>query len=710
MLEDRMASLNDEFEKIKKEGRDYAEVQRDIKSTEKELGDCKELEERLHFEETALAAATIRLELQQARARHLLKLQQLVTEANVEAAERKATEMSETSAAKDYLGEVLSMEGPQLDVLCMSVPGLTSIDVESQLRPMMAAVKAYGSFPPKKLALMVQRWPQMLLLDKSRVEAASEFLEGSAMMERRDAASLMEHQPHILGERLEKQVMPVMSKLCDSAGLDMAKVGAMFAGQPKMAEVKPDDVDAIIGIFNEVGIKRAALANLLVACPRLALLCPSSMLGPTIRFLTTEIGLSRSTLAKVVTTHPQLLTTSLELNLRKTHSWLLEMGVPQGKIERVVRTHPKALGYRVDGKLLDLATFMLDDLQLPKERAGAVIAKFPQILGLSVADNLRPTVTFLTGEVGISPSLIGKIACSFPQLLGLSVDATLRPHFTFLRDELGIPEEKLGKVVASFPHLLAYCVQTNLRPTLKYLHSEIGVPRKRLGKLVANHPQILGYSVDTKLKPTVVYLTEEVGVPTSRIPLLVERCPKLLGCSVSKNLRPTVSFFQEELRLDKSQIANIVTKYPALLGLSIEKNLRPKIEYLTEELGIPRRELEDLCGSCPQLLAYSLEKRIKPRHRLLEANGLKLGLHSMLAPSDLTFYARYGEGLATMAAVCPVQKENGNYYWHHCAALPRQPKAKPRKTRKPRAVKAKGDSAAVAAKEEVLSGSGGRAS
>jgi hypothetical protein len=42
--------------------------------------------------------------------------------------------------------------------------------------------------------------------------------------------------------------------------------------------------------------------------------------------------------------------------------------------------------------------------------------------------------------------------------------------------------------------------------------------------------------------------------------------------------------------------------------------------------------------TCPQLLAYSLEQRIKPRHRLLHSYGLKLGLHSMLSPTDLAFY------------------------------------------------------------------------
>ncbi len=55
--------------------------------------------------------------------------------------------------------------------------------------------------------------------------------------------------------------------------------------------------------------------------------------------------------------------------------------------------------------------------------------------------------------------------------------------------------------------------------------------------------------------------------------------------------------------------------------------------------------------TCPQLLAYSLEHRIKPRHRLLHGKGLKLGLHSMLSPTDLAFYQRYGGGLSRVATL-----------------------------------------------------------
>ncbi len=60
---------------------------------------------------------------------------------------------------------------------------------------------------------------------------------------------------------------------------------------------------------------------------------------------------------------------------------------------------------------------------------------------------------------------------------------------------------------------------------------------------------------------------------------------------------------------------------------------------------------------------------MRGRYRLLSTRGLRLGLHSMLAPTDQTFYQRYGDGLASFPAVARALQPSddsatGNYYWH----------------------------------------------
>lgn len=127
--------------------------------------------------------------------------------------------------------------------------------------------------------------------------------------------------------------------------------------------------------------------------------------------------------------------------------------------------------------------------------------------------------------------------------------------------------------------------------------------------------------------------------------------------------------------MSQEEVGQIVMRYPTLMGLSIDNNLRPKLNYLVDEVKIDRTVIRNQLKTCPQLLAYSLEQRIKPRHRLLHSKGLKLGLHSMLSPTDIAFYQRYGGGLSRVPRVKPDLPTGDNlkspsssaspvYYWH----------------------------------------------
>ncbi len=54
------------------------------------------------------------------------------------------------------------------------------------------------------------------------------------------------------------------------------------------------------------------------------------------------------------------------------------------QVERIIQSHPKVLGYRVNGKLQDLGTFLLSELMMPREKAASVIAKVRYNLSCSI--------------------------------------------------------------------------------------------------------------------------------------------------------------------------------------------------------------------------------------------------------------------------------------------------------------------------------------
>ena len=428
-------------------------------------------------------------------------------------------------------------------------------------------------------------------------------------------------------------------------------------------------------LLKNADLAPAKAAKVLTDCPRI--LAPDTApatLAAVVEFLRDDVLLTFKDTSRVLAAFPQLLAMSVPDDLAPTVEWLKEIGVAPAKVPKVVRQHPKVFAYSLDNNLRPTVSYLWNEVGMDGEQLGRIVAAFPQVLGLSVPLKIRPLMTYLLDSVGVPQDKLPRMLTAFPQLLGLSLENNIVPHVHYLVEEVGIPRERLGKVLASFPHLLAYNLEDNLRPTVEYFSQHLNIPAERIGKLVATHPQILGYSVEDKLIPTVDYLVGELGVPKTQVALVVERCPKILGCSIDKNLRPTVEFLRKEVRIPLAEVGQIAVKYPSLLGLSIDNNLRPKLNYLTTELQIELDTISQQMVTCPQLLAYSLEKRIKPRHRLLTGKGLKLGLHSMLAPTDVTFYQRYGgeaygEGLARMSAnqasLLPSgSSSSGKYYWH----------------------------------------------
>ena len=510
------------------------------------------------------------------------------------------------------------------------------------------------------------------------LEATVRWLEEHVFLGGGGLVSAVATRPSILVLDIQVHLEPVVSFLTETVGLDKRGVAAVVAKNPEVleADVKQELQPRFRSLRSETGVAVAKAAKLVQMHPESLGSDGLASLQPYTDFFREEVGMSRTGMGKIFGALPGLTCLSLKGQLRPTHAWLLSIGVPPARVERMLVAHPKTMGYSLEKKLKPIVAYLWDEIGVrDADKIGKIVSSFPQILGLSLSRNLKPTVAFFVEEAGVPAENLPKIFSTFPQLFGLSLDKTIRPRTEFLVKEVGVPGEKLAKVISSFPNLLAYDHVGNLRPTVSYLHDNVGIPTESMGKIVAAHPQILGYSVEDKLLPTVEYLVKELGVPEHSVCLVVERCPKLLGCSVDRNLRPTVRFLTDEVGMSLDEVAQIVVRYPALMGLSVDNNLRPKLAYLVEEVKIDRSIIRQHLKTCPQLLAYSLEQRIKPRHRVILARGLKLGLHSMLSPTDISFYQRYGGGLGRVATltseVKPVRvgpstssSSSPIYYWH----------------------------------------------
>ncbi|CAL1165658.1 unnamed protein product [Cladocopium goreaui] len=325
-----------------------------------------------------------------------------------------------------------------------------------------------------------------------------------------------------------------------------------------------------------------------------------------------DLGLTKSQIAKAVSTCPQVLGYSIDQNLKPTVQWFLDLGLTESQIAKAASTCPQILGYSIEQNLKPTVQWFLD-LGLTKSQIAKAVSTCPYILGYSIEQNLKPTVQWFL-DLGLTKSQVAKAVSTCPQILGLSIDQNLKPTVQWFLD-LGLTKSRIAKAAATFPQILGYSIEQNLKPTVQWL-LDLGLTKSQVAKAVSTCPQILGFSIDQNLKPTVQCLLG-LGLTKTQVVKAAATFPQILGLSIDHNLKPTVQWFLD-FGLTKSQVAKAVSTCPQILGLSIEQNLKPTVQWFLD-LGLTKSQVAKAVSTCPQILGYSIAKNLKAK--MLVLNG-----------------------------------------------------------------------------------------
>ncbi|CAL1157544.1 unnamed protein product, partial [Cladocopium goreaui] len=366
--------------------------------------------------------------------------------------------------------------------------------------------------------------------------------------------------------------------------------------------------------LSDLGLTKSQVAKAVATHPLILGYSIDQNLKPTVQWLS-DLGLTKSQVAKAVATSPQILGYSIDQNLKPTVQWLSYLGLTKSQVAKAVATSPRILGLSIDQNLKPTVRLFLE-LGLTKSQVAKAVATYPPILWCSIDQNLQPTVQWFL-ELGLTKSQVAKAVANFPQILGLSIDQNLKPKIHWLSD-LGLTKSQVAKAVATSPQILSYSIDQNLKPKIHWL-SDLGLTKSQVAKAVATFPQILGYSIDQNLKPTVQWLSD-LGLTKSQIAKAVATSPQILGYSIDQNLKPTVQWLSD-LGLTKSQVAKAVATSPQILGYSIDQNLKRKIHWLST-LGLTKSQVAKAVATFPQILGLSIDQNLKPTVQWLSDLGL----------------------------------------------------------------------------------------
>ena len=286
-------------------------------------------------------------------------------------------------------------------------------------------------------------------------------------------------------------------------------------------------------------------------------------LKPKLQWLS-QLGLTKTQVAKAVATFPAILGYSIKQNLKPTVQWLLDMGLSKAQVAKVVATHPATLGLSIEQNL-KLTVQWLRDLGLTKTQVAKVVATNPAILGYSIEQNLKPTVQWLS-DLGLSTTQVAKMVARKPNILGYSIEQNLKPTVHWLQD-LGLSTTQVAKVVATSPAVLGLSIEQNLKPTVQWLF-DLGLSKTQVAKVVATSPAVLGLSIEQNLKPTVQWLLN-VGVSQHQVAKAVATHPPVLGYSIEKNCKPKCVLLFGAFGPDYS--AQMIARFPPILGYSHDR-------------------------------------------------------------------------------------------------------------------------------------------
>ncbi|CAA6662374.1 unnamed protein product [Spirodela intermedia] len=286
-------------------------------------------------------------------------------------------------------------------------------------------------------------------------------------------------------------------------------------------------VESFPQLLSYVGVTRECVRDVLLLFPPLIFHDIEDDIKPRIDRLS-QVGAEGKDVGKMLVKYPWILSTCIQENIGKVHSFLGAEKVGKASIDRAVRSWPHILGCSTSRMKIMVRQF--GDLGVSSKMLGKIITTSPQLL-LRRPDDFLKVVSFME-EVGFDHEIIGKILCRCPELFAADVEQTLTKKLGFLT-ELGISSAHLPRVIKKYPEVLLYDVDRALLPRTRFL-MKAGLSKGQVGSMVFRFSPILGYSVGAVLRPKLEFLVNAMGRPLRD----VVEYPRYFSYSLEKKIEP----------------------------------------------------------------------------------------------------------------------------------------------------------------------------
>ncbi|CAL9186881.1 transcription termination factor MTERF9, chloroplastic-like isoform X1 [Musa acuminata AAA Group] len=300
------------------------------------------------------------------------------------------------------------------------------IDFDEKWFPLIEYLSTFG-LKDSHLISIYERHMPCLQINLSSAQERLEFLL-SVGVKHKDIKRILMRQPQILEYTVENNLKSHVAFLV-SIGVPHSRIGQIITAAPSLFSysIEHSLKPTVRYLVEEVGIKTSDISKVVQLSPQVLVQRIDNSWTSRFSFLSKELGAPKDSIVKMVTKHPQLLHYSIEDGILPRINFLRSIGMCNSDILKVLTSLAQVLSLSLERNLKPKYLYLVNELRNEVKS----LTKYPMYLSLSLEQRIRPRHRFLVslkkapkGPFPLS-SLVPSDECFCQQWAGTSLEKYL---------------------------------------------------------------------------------------------------------------------------------------------------------------------------------------------------------------------------------------------------------------------------------------------
>ncbi|ONI13626.1 hypothetical protein PRUPE_4G234100 [Prunus persica] len=319
------------------------------------------------------------------------------------------------------------------------------VELDEKWLPLIDYLSTFGLKESHFIQMYERHMPSLQI----NVCSAKERLEYllSVGVKQRDVRRMLLRQPQILEYTVENNLKSHVAFLM-SLGIPSSRFGQIIAAAPSLFSYSIENSlkPTVRYLVEEVGIKEKDLGKVVQLSPQILVQRIDISWNTRLNFLSEEIGAPRDSIVKMVKKHPQFLHFSIDDGLLPRINFLRSIGMCNADILKVLTSLTQVLSLSLEENLKPKYKYLVNELHNEVHS----LTKYPMYLSLSIDQRIRPRHRFLLSlkKAPKRPfplsSLVPTDECFCQQWAGTSLDKYIDFRQRLLLKEFAKKYERKG--------------------------------------------------------------------------------------------------------------------------------------------------------------------------------------------------------------------------------------------------------------------------